>query len=201
MNRTARLSILAAYAAAAAWALAPAPPKPLAATIAPPPPPPTWERPRYERPAPMTAVQHLPMEPADLWALANLRFAELPPVEFDHIPKQRVTITDIATEEQLLEVCRWPKNSGKTLVGCADHKDPNVCHIYRSGSIPSWAGLTRNIVIRHEMGHCNGWGKDLRGCDDRSDTLKPTFASPPNALVPAVPEAAGAFSWRQTRVR
>jgi hypothetical protein len=38
MNRAARLSILAAYAAAAAWALAPAPPKPLAATIAPPPP-------------------------------------------------------------------------------------------------------------------------------------------------------------------
>jgi hypothetical protein len=36
MNRAARLSILAAYAAAAAWALAPAPPKPLAATIAPP---------------------------------------------------------------------------------------------------------------------------------------------------------------------
>ena len=25
--------------------------------------------------------------------------------------------------------------------------------------------------------------------------------SPPNALVPAIPEAAGAFSWRQTWVR
>lgn len=62
MNRAARLSILAAYAAAAAWALAPAPPKPLAATIAPPPPPPTWERPRYERPAPMPRPRIRPSE-------------------------------------------------------------------------------------------------------------------------------------------
>ena len=54
MNRAARLSILAAYAAAAAWALAPAPPKPLAATIAPP--PPTYERQRH-RPPPRIAPE------------------------------------------------------------------------------------------------------------------------------------------------
>lgn len=103
-------------------------------------------------------VQHLPMEPADLWALANLRFAELPPIEFDHVPdKKLVMIKDVATEEELRTICRWPKTSAATLVGCADTKDPDVCHIYISGSIPSWAGLTRNIVIRHEMGHCNGW--------------------------------------------
>ena len=112
----------------------------------------------------MTAVQHLPMEPADLWALANLRFAELPPIEFDHVPnKKLVTIKDVAAEEELRAICRWPKTSPATLVGCADTSDPHVCHIYLSGKIPSWAGLTRNIVLRHEMGHCNGWGKDHEG--------------------------------------
>src|SRR5215831_1861280 len=145
MNRAARLSILAAYAAAAAWALAPAPPKPLAATIAPPPPwyeqPPPYEyapprrplpapRPRREqqpdeyrgsaddtaRPEPAALHPEEPvrrpsveMEPADLWAIANLRYGQLPPVEFDYLPAQEVVVREMASEEALRVVCGWPE--------------------------------------------------------------------------------------------
>jgi hypothetical protein len=155
-------------------------------------PPPTWERPRYERPvpaprprrepreqiepdeyrgsadeiaAPTPAALHpepsVEMTTADLWAIANLRFKELPPVEYDHMPDKIVTITDISTEAELRTRCGWT-DTGKTIVGCAAATDPHLCHIYL-GPRPSWTGLTRNIVLRHEMGHCSGWPADHPG--------------------------------------
>src|SRR5262249_34627286 len=150
MNNTVRIALAVAYAAVGIWALMPTPPKPLAAATSPPPPPPIWERPRYERPAPMPRPRRAPedmvqpdeyrgsdaddavtaapaalhpepvrkpsveMTPADLWALANLTFGELPPIEFDHYPDKSVTIKDISTEKELRVLCGWPANSSAT---------------------------------------------------------------------------------------
>jgi hypothetical protein len=103
------------------------------------------------------------MEPADLWAIANLKFPELPPIEFDHAPPMPVVIKDFATEAELRVVCRWPPSNGTaTIVGCANNHDPTVCRIYL-GPIPEFSGLTRNIVIRHELAHCNNWPADHPG--------------------------------------
>jgi hypothetical protein len=198
MNRAARLSILAAYAAAAAWALAPAPPKPLAATIAP---LPIWERPHYERPAPMPRPRRTPPEeeepayrgssvdealkPAalhppteytgagyyphglalemneeDHWAIANLRYKQLPPLQYDHPVTIPVTVTDISTTEELKKICHHDKPE-LLILGCAS-VSPERCRIWL-GPIPAWTGITRNINLRHEIGHCNGWGGDHAG--------------------------------------
>jgi hypothetical protein len=97
------------------------------------------------------------MTPADLWAIANLKFKELPPAEYDHAPDKAVIIEDIKTEAELRVRCNWPKEGGGNLVGCTDGH-----HIYL-GPLPGWSGLTRNIVLRHEIGHVNGWPKDHAG--------------------------------------
>jgi len=196
MNNTVRIALAVAYAAVGIWALMPTPPKPLAAATSP---PPAWERPRYERPAPMPRPPRAPpedmvqpdeyrgssadeiaaptpaalhpepirrpsveMTPADLWAIANLKIKQLPPLEYDHYPDDKlVVVKDIATEKELRTVCNYEKQ-GVNLIGCADMRYPPFCHIYL-GPIPEWTGVTRNINLRHELGHCNGWPGDHPG--------------------------------------
>jgi hypothetical protein len=194
MNRAARLSILAAYAAAAAWALAPAPPKPLVATIAPPPPieapklkpepeidpdapPPNMgaptPRPRADRASTLVpgigerydlpSGVKVSFEPEDMWAYVNLKFPEIPPVEYDHPFDGKATIY-YATDE-IWNPC------GKTrkdypdgdLAGCAWPHDGQCTIIIAPLKILRKYGLTPRIVLRHELGHCNGWGQDHAG--------------------------------------
>src|SRR5215469_13805947 len=101
------------------------------------------------------------MEPADLSAIANLKFAELPPIEYDHPVKQAVFISDVPITKELQEICDFSIDAKLFIVGCAA-VEATVCRIYL-GPRPSWTGLTRHIVIRHELGHCNGWPKDHPG--------------------------------------
>lgn len=104
--------------------------------------------------------QHVQMEAADLWAIANLKFPELPPPEYDHMPDRPITIKDFPTEAQLRVACGWPASPyGGTLVGCFDASLDRI----NLGPIPSWTGLTRNLVIRHELGHANKWPADHPG--------------------------------------
>jgi len=194
MNRAARLSILAAYAAAAAWALAPAPPKPLAATIAPP--PPTYERQRHRPPpriapepeevapdvVPMPRPRAAPIlapevgerydlpsgvkvsfEPEDMWAYVNLKFPEIPPVEFDYPFDGKATI--YYSDREIWDACNIDrtKHPSGDLAGCAwPHNGECTIIIAPLETLKKW-GLTYRIVLRHELGHCNGWGRDHIG--------------------------------------
>jgi hypothetical protein len=170
------------------------------AIIAPPPPPPTWERPRYERPAPMPrprirpsedeepayrgsstdetpkpAALHPPAEyagagfypnglaitmtEADYYSIATLRYKQLPPVQYDHPVSGPVEVIDIESEERLRQLCHMTQtHQGTNVIGCAGRK-PDRCVIYL-GPIPASSGITRNINLRHELGHCNGWPAD-----------------------------------------
>ena len=194
MNRAARVSILAAYAAAAAWALAPARPKPLAATIAPP--PPTYERQRHRPPphiapepeevapdvVPMPRPRAAPIlapevgerydlpsgvkvswEPEDMWAYVNLKFPEIPPVEYDHPFDGRASI--FYSDKQIWQDCHIDKTKypDGDLAGCAWPHNGECTIIIAPLNILKKYGLTYRIVLRHELGHCNGWGQDHAG--------------------------------------
>jgi len=99
----------------------------------------------------------LTMEPADLSAIATtMPRNQLPPAQFDHAVSGPVEIVDVATEDRLRALCGWPASKGETLVGCAAVL-PTLCRIYVG---PPAGGVTRNLIIRHEMGHCSGWPKD-----------------------------------------
>src|SRR5262245_38137263 len=102
----------------------------------------------------------LTMQPADLWAIANLKIKQLPPPQYDHPVKGPVEVTDIPTEEALRKICGYTQ-PGTILIGCA-HVSAELCSVYL-GPIPSWTGITRNINLRHELGHCNGWPGDHVG--------------------------------------
>ena len=162
MNPIRIISLLAWAAIAAAWAL---PPKPAPAVPSLNAEPPAMKDSRCES-CPSRAKRYaagalpLAMGPEDLWALVNLKFKELPPLEYDHPTEDPVEIVDMESETELRGVCNYT-NSGLTLVGCAAVL-PGLCRIYL-GPRPAWAGLTRNIVIRHETGHCNHWPADHPG--------------------------------------
>src|SRR5262245_51174074 len=162
MNNTVRIALAVAYAAVGIWALMPTPPKPLAAATSP---PPTWERPRYQRPAPppridedtiapdrfsgsnaddnavpKPAVHHVEMDEADHWAIANLKFKELPPLEFDHPYRGSLRVVDVDSEYELRRVCGFEElYHHATVVGCSNPTPPkyDVCTIYL-GPRPAW---------------------------------------------------------------
>jgi len=100
----------------------------------------------------------LEMEPADLWAIATIDGKFLPPIEFDHPTKMPVDITDVS-EEGLRKICTG-RSADIPMHGCAIIA-PNYCDIFvRRPVLPP---LTRNLVIRHERGHCNGWSGNHEG--------------------------------------
>jgi hypothetical protein len=104
----------------------------------------------------------LEMEEADHWTIANLTFKELPPVEYDHPVKGPVVVVDYKNETALRAACNVYPPAGY-LVGCAPQLG-NPCQILLLGSVnPAVHGLTRNIVLRHEMAHCNGWPRTHEG--------------------------------------
>jgi hypothetical protein len=105
----------------------------------------------------------LAMEPADLWAIANLRFKELPPVEFDRPSTVPVLVIDIDSEAELRERCGWTdRETSSIMVGCA-MRFKESCRIYLGPPQTEHTGVTRNIVLRHETGHCSGWPADHPG--------------------------------------
>jgi len=118
------------------------------------------------RPGPTPASLHPPsvvMEPADLWAIANLTFEELPPLEYDHAPALPVSITDVSSEAELRRVCGWTtRQTDAIMVGCSMPL-PKSCKIYLGPPQTDRTGVTRNLVLRHEIGHCNGWPGDHAG--------------------------------------
>jgi hypothetical protein len=100
------------------------------------------------------------MQPADLWAIAaTMPPNQLPPAQFDHPVLNPVEIVDVATEDRLRTLCGWPAKDNMILVGCAATL-PTLCRIYVGPPRTRETGITRNLIIRHEMGHCSGWPKD-----------------------------------------
>jgi hypothetical protein len=77
----------------------------------------------------------------------------LPPVEYDHPYKGKLT-TETVTLEQLRSRC-W--NAIQTSLGCA-YQSANSCHILLVDEEKiKAAGWTVELMLRHERAHCNGW--------------------------------------------
>jgi hypothetical protein len=102
------------------------------------------------------------MNAEDHWAIVNLNYKALPPVEYDHPVTIPVEIIDITTTSELKAICKVSLPSGFIIVGCAHlRKDNSMCTIYL-GPIPNTA-LTYNLNLRHELAHCNSWPGDHPG--------------------------------------
>jgi hypothetical protein len=86
----------------------------------------------------------------------------LPPVEYDHPYKGKLTVETVATRAQLQGVCAAAQ--AWSLACAFPSADFSSCRIVIvDDKIIREMGWWREAIMRHEIGHCNGWGSDHRG--------------------------------------
>jgi|EndMetStandDraft_2_1072991.scaffolds.fasta_scaffold124728_1 hypothetical protein len=103
----------------------------------------------------------------------------LPPVIYDHPYKGKLTIETV-TREELMTQCAGVATT--TTLGCASWRGDR-CHIrLLADEIIKAAGWTRELMLRHEIAHCNGWPADHPG-------KRPYPGPGPNQeAIPIIPE-------------
>ena len=100
------------------------------------------------------------------WQLAPMA-RDLPPAEYDHPFDGEVVVFDELDEKALQRECGRAINlrPGATAIACAPMGGPGkkcVVHIGEQRLLALQASSFENI-LRHEIGHCNGWPGDHRG--------------------------------------
>jgi hypothetical protein len=119
------------------------------------------------------SLYHPILTPVDQGVLTIYKV--LPPLKYDHPFNGRLKVTELKDVQEVFGACRlvWSylPNSDITkiipvrAVACAVMppvlKPEYVgigCLIYRPPDLEIWeSGITPNILMRHEIGHCNGW--------------------------------------------
>ena len=87
----------------------------------------------------------------------------VPPAAFDRPFEGRLITIRAKNLEELREACRWPALPALAL-GCANYVSSSICAVtMASDEVIEAAGYTAEIVLRHEVAHCNGWPKDHAG--------------------------------------
>jgi hypothetical protein len=87
----------------------------------------------------------------------------LPPLEFDK-PYTGYLLVVPLTKGEMAEKC--PKTIYPITLACSfrNFTGPDTCKIYIiSDRVIEEAGWTREIVMRHELAHCEGWLADHKG--------------------------------------
>jgi hypothetical protein len=83
----------------------------------------------------------------------------LPPKKYDYPYKGKLTIEEV-TQEQLVAQCMA---ANMFSLGCAFPRGDNCRIILRDEKTIEAGGWTKELLIRHETAHCNGWPGDHPG--------------------------------------
>ena len=86
----------------------------------------------------------------------------LPPKEFDRPYSGDLTVVTAHSQDELKEFCGSAYKPGLTL-GCARPGHTSCRIIMAPEQIIIAGGWTKALMLRHEIGHCNGWGADHAG--------------------------------------
>jgi hypothetical protein len=85
--------------------------------------------------------------------------ATIPPVEYDNPYRGTWIVVRLPTIEAVKSAC----NKNRDVLACGGLVG-NVCLIHMvSDKVLQSRELTYAMVLRHEIGHCNGWGADHAG--------------------------------------
>jgi hypothetical protein len=114
----------------------------------------------------------------------------IPPVEYDHPFAGEVKIWRSSDQDYIKSKC--PPSLFPYHLGCGGRRSNGECHILMADDATirkhNW---TTEIVLRHEISHCNGWPAHHPGA--RPSTIAPKSPVPvPQSLLSA--PASG--SWR-----
>jgi hypothetical protein len=87
----------------------------------------------------------------------------LPPAEFDHEYTGKLTIVR-TTQDGVRAVCPQLR-SDRPAIGCSQRMlNGETCTVTIADDvILQGYGWTYDLVLRHELGHCNGWRHDEQG--------------------------------------
>jgi hypothetical protein len=101
-----------------------------------------------------------PCNPPPMFVLKRLPL--LPPVEYDRPYIGDLQVRQVP-ESEVAKMC--PPTSLPNKLGCSyPAPERGYCRIIMATDDEIYAaGLTPEVVWRHELGHCNGWGKDHKG--------------------------------------
>lgn len=103
---------------------------------------------------------------AILLALAASAHAQLiPPAQYDRPYTGSLTINTVPTQRALAEICPLAAARTPNMIGCAWRShDGSQCRVTLvRDSVVIALGSTRARILRHELGHCNGWPWDHPG--------------------------------------
>lgn len=104
------------------------------------------------------------MSPVVLAMIASLAPEWNPPPEYDH-PYEGELIVRYAPLDEVHEMCdaMLPAMQHRNFtLGCARRSQDNTSCLVVVLNKPI-ARITPEAVLRHEIGHCNGWGADHGG--------------------------------------
>jgi len=101
-----------------------------------------------------------------------------PPVEYDHLYDGDLTIKMVDTLEELHEICEI---TDPKLLACSRRNEWSCVIIMVKDEIMRQRNWTTGMLLRHEIGHCNGWGADHAG--ERSISFPTSHWAHPNARV------------------
>jgi hypothetical protein len=91
----------------------------------------------------------------------------LPPVEFDHDYSGKITFEIVKTQEELRGICGATYTKG--MLACAMTRGPNCKIVMPIDDVIAARGWTPELILRHEIGHCNGWPSDHPGVRHRRE--------------------------------
>jgi hypothetical protein len=109
--------------------------------------------------------------------------AILPPLEYDHPYSGKLTIIRLATGDEMRFACLLGTRAfkfGLPPMGCSQRlwRSARSCDVHIvADNVLATVGLTYELMLRHEIGHCNGWPGDHPGMrflvEPRLNSLRP----------------------------
>jgi hypothetical protein len=102
-----------------------------------------------------------------------------PPIEYDHYYEGDLTIIVVDTIEEIRAICNLPLSP--YLLACSK-RNARSCVIHMvADSVMRTKGWTTGLLLRHEIGHCNGWSGKHEG--ERALSMPTTHWVPANERV------------------
>jgi hypothetical protein len=90
-------------------------------------------------------------------------YKNLPPVEHDHQYEGDLTITIVDTLEALYTICLHSPVTKPYLLACSWRNDKSCLVVMVKDEVMRTRGYNTGLLLRHEIGHCNGWGREHEG--------------------------------------
>jgi|SRR6516162_1137213 hypothetical protein len=105
-------------------------------------------------------ITTVPVKPVPVQPIVPKQHRIFPPAEFDHYYEGDLTIKIVDTLQELHEVCQL---DGENLLACSTRNHSSCIIVMVKDEVMRQRSWTTGMLLRHEMGHCNGWGGDHAG--------------------------------------